>query len=431
MSLGRNDIVSIDISMLTITDLEVHSRFARAVSKEMNIANLESWGVKKGIEIIGTGDFTHPTWFEELKKEFEPAEPGLYKRKESTSSIRFLLSAEISCIYSKGGKGRRVHILVYAPSFAVVEKINAQLGWIGNLKSDGRPIIGLDAKELLKIVMGADPNCMVIPAHVWTPWFGLLGSMSGFDSLRECFDELAQHVPAVETGLSSDPPMNWRIAELDTKSIVSFSDAHSAPNIGREATVFELKERSYQAIADAIRQKSDENKISYTVEFYPEEGMYHWDGHRNCKTRWSPAETKKYKGICPICGKKVTVGVMNRVASLAARPEGFNPGNRPGYKSLVPLSEIIGEAIGVGKLSKSVAAEYDKLVIAGKSEFNILLNIPENELKTITTPMITEGIKRVREGKLQITPGYDGTYGIIKVFSDEERAKPLGQSTLF
>ncbi len=417
--------------MRIICDLEIHSRFARAVSKEMTIKNLETWGIKKGIDVIGTGDFTHPEWFTELKEELEEAEPGLYKQKGSGSPIRFLLSAEVSCIYSKNGKGRRVHILLYAPSFAVAEKINAQLGWIGNLKSDGRPIIGLDAKELAKIVLDASPDCLVIPAHVWTPWFGLFGSMSGFDSLQECFDELAPSIYAIETGLSSDPPMNWRIAELDSKSIVSFSDAHSAPNIGREATVFELKERSYQVIADSIRQKSAENRIAFTIEFFPEEGMYHWDGHRNCKTRWSPRDTKQHKGICPVCGKKVTVGVMNRVETLTQRPQGFNPGNRPPFKSLVPLAEIIGEALGVGKLSKSVAAEYDRLVNVGKSEFNILLNIPEKELRAITQPMVAEGVMRVRAGKLQITPGYDGTYGIIKVFSDAERAKPVGQSSLF
>ncbi|MFH1235624.1 MAG: endonuclease Q family protein, partial [Parcubacteria group bacterium] len=410
---------------------ELHSRFARAVSKDMNLETLEAWGIKKGIDIIGTGDFTHPTWFAELKDQLEEAEPGLYKRKGSNSNIRFLLSAEISCIYTQGGRGRRVHILLYAPTLAAVEKISAQLGWQGNLKSDGRPIIGISCKELAKIVLNASPECLVIPAHVWTPWFGLLGSMSGFDSLQECFEEITQHIPAIETGLSSDPPMNWRIQELDNRSIVSFSDAHSPANIGREATVFELKEKSYQAIVDAIRQKNAENKIDFTIEFYPEEGMYHWDGHRNCEVRWSPAETKKYDGICPKCGKRVTVGVMNRVDVLASRPEGFNPSNRPGFKSLVPLREIIGEAFGVGKASKSVKKEYDQLVVNGKSEFNVLLNVPENELKTMTQAMVAEGIKRVREGKLQIIPGYDGTYGIIKVFSDKEREKPLGQSSLF
>ncbi|HCJ52705.1 MAG: DNA helicase UvrD [Candidatus Kerfeldbacteria bacterium RIFCSPLOWO2_01_FULL_48_11] len=382
--------------MRVICDLELHSRFARAVSKDMNIETLKAWGIKKGIDIIGTGDFTHPVWFSELKSQLEEAEPGLYKRKGSSSPIRFFLSAEISCIYTQGGRGRRVHILLYAPSLAAVEKINAQLGWQGNLKSDGRPIIGISCKELAKIALNASPECLVIPAHVWTPWFGLLGSMSGFDSLQECFEELTPHIFAVETGLSSDPPMNWRITELDNRSIVSFSDAHSPANIGREATVFELKEKTYQAIAEAIRQKNADNKIDFTIEFYPEEGMYHWDGHRNCEVRLSPAETKKYNGICPVCGKKVTVGVMNRVDALATRPEG-----------------------------------YDQLVINGKNEFNILLNVPVNELKNMTQAMVAEGVQRVREGKLQITPGYDGTYGIIKVFSDEEREKPLGQSSLF
>lgn len=415
-----------------IADLEVHSRFARAVSKDMNLETLEAWGVRKGIAIIGTGDFTHPAWFAELKDELVEAEPGLYRRKDSETDIRFLLSAEVSCIFSHGGRVRRVHILLYAPSLQAVEEINGQLSVRGSLKSDGRPIIGMTAQELAAIAFGVSPQCLVIPAHVWTPWFGMYGSKSGFDSIEECFGPLSPEIVAVESGLSSDPAMNWRIKELDRRSIVSFSDAHSARNIGREATLFSLEKLSYQAITDAIRQKDSENRIIKTVEFFPEEGMYHWDGHRNCNIRWSPQETKSHAAVCPRCGKPVTVGVMHRVDELAdsTRPPGFDPGNRPPFQRLVPLAEIIAEARGVGKLTKTVAKEYEALIAAGKSEFNLLLNLSIEQLKQVANPLIAEGIRRVREGQLQITPGFDGTYGIIKVFTEDERKVP-GQETMF
>lgn len=416
-----------------IADLEVHSRFSRAVSKEMDLATIEEWSERKGIDVVGSGDFTHPVWFKELQDQLEEAEPGLYRRKGSRSRVRFMLSAEVSCIYSQGGRGRRVHILLYAPSLAVAQEINGQLGLRGSLKSDGRPIIGISAQELAAIVLTASSDCLVIPAHVWTPWFGLYGSKSGFDSLAECFGPLTAQIPAVETGLSSDPPMNWRIKELDTKAIVSFSDAHSARNLGREATVFDLEKLNYQTLAAAVRQTSQTNRLAKTVEFFPEEGMYHWDGHRGCNIRWSPAETKKHNAICPVCGREVTVGVMYRVTELADanRPEGFDPGTRPAFQRLVPLAEIIAEALGVGKLTKSVAVEYEQLIAAAGSEFNLLLKLSIDELKRLANPLIAEGIKRVREGNLQITPGFDGTYGIIKVFTEDERTVPGGQGSLF
>lgn len=420
--------------MRVICDLEIHSRFARAVSKEMNLANLELWGVKKGIEVIGTGDFTHPEWFKEIKDELEPAEPGLFKRKGSNSPIRFLLTSEISCIFSRGGAVRRIHILVYAPSFEAVEKINANLGWIGNLKADGRPMLGLDAKELVKIAKNADPNTIIIPAHVWTPWFGMYGSKSGFDSMKECFEEQFEHVPAVETGLSSDPAMNWRMSELDTKTIVSFSDAHSAPNIGRECTVMELEEKSYANISKAFTipfpTDADNNKIAQTVEFFPEEGMYHWDGHRNCNVRWSPEETKKHNEVCTNCGKKVTVGVMHRVNNISDRPADYVEKRRPPFKRLVPLSEIIGDALGVGKLTKSVSAEYDRLVSSFQNEFTVLLETPIADVEKVVGSKIAEGVNRVRNEKLTILPGYDGVYGTITIFGEGERSKP-GQPSLF
>lgn len=422
--------------MRIITDLELHSRFARAVSKDMNLTNLEAWGEKKGIEIIGTGDFTHPEWFRELKKELEELGNGLFKRKGSNSTIRFLLSSEISCIFSRGGAVRRIHILVYAPSFAVVEKINANLGWIGNLKADGRPMLGLDAKELVKIALDASPDCMIIPAHVWTPWFGMYGSKSGFDSIKDCFEEYLEYIPAIETGLSSDPPMNWRLSELDDKSIVSFSDAHSPPNIGREATIFELEGPSYANIAKALRipfpTDTDANRIAMTVEFFPEEGMYHWDGHREHDIRWSPEETKQHEGICPQCKKPVTVGVMNRVDALADRPAGFEEKRRPPFKRMVPLSEIIGDALGVGKLTKTVETEYNSIIKTFGAEFTVLIETPIEEIQRSTQPKIAEGIQRVRNGKLTIVPGYDGVYGTVKVFTEEEqKSGGSGQSSLF
>ncbi|MBI3957108.1 MAG: DNA helicase UvrD [Candidatus Kerfeldbacteria bacterium] len=419
--------------MRVVTDLHSHSRFARAVSKQMTIPTLELWGEKKGVSVVGSGDFTHPAWNAELKNDLEEEGNGLLRRKGSSSKTRFLLSSEISCIFSRGAAVRRIHLLVLAPSFAVVDTLNARLGLIGNLKADGRPILGLDVIELVKIVRDVSPDCLVIPAHVWTPWFGMYGSKSGFDSIADCFGDQLDFIPAVETGLSSDPPMNWRFAELDTKAIVSFSDAHSAPNIGREATVLELGEPSFANIAAAFRvpfpTEQNANRIVQTVEFFPEEGMYHWDGHRNCDVRWSPAETKKAKTICPRCGKPVTVGVMHRIDDLAPRPADYRDERRPSVAHLVPLAEIIGSALGIGKLSKTVAREYDALLKMFGNEMEILLNLPLGEFSRAAHPKTAEGLRRVRDGKLTILPGYDGVYGTVKVFSDEE-LKATSQSTL-
>ena len=416
-----------------IADLEIHSRFSRAVSKDMNLASLEQWGALKGIELIGTGDFTHPTWFSELKAELEEDGTGFLKRKNSASNIRFLLSAEISCIFGRNGT-RRIHTLVYAPDLATAEKVNARLSTVGKLKSDGRPIIGIDIKELLKIILDVSPECVMVPAHVWTPWFGMYGSNSGFDSLKECFGELVGMIPAIETGLSSDPPMNWRLSELDAKTIVLYSDAHSPRNIGREATIFEFEEPTYANYVKALHipfpKKTDKNRIVMTTEFFPEEGMYHWDGHRSHGLRMSPAETRKAKGVCPKCGGKLTVGVAHRVDKLADRPEGYAPKGRPPFIRLIQLSKIIGEALDLGHLTKTVEAEYHAIISNYGSEFNVLLNVPLDELAKHVSPIIVEGIKRVREGKLHIEPGYDGTYGIVKIFTDAERKK-MGQSSLF
>ena len=414
-----------------ITDLHFHSKYSRAVSRDMDLEHIAKWAKIKGLHVITTADFTHPAWFRELKEKLTLKNNGLYQLKDQQSDIFFALTTEISCIYSKGGETRRIHLVAVAPDLQTVDKINAQLNLIGNLKSDGRPILGLDAKKLVKIIMDASPAAMVIPAHIWTPWFSLFGSESGFDSLEECFEEMTPHIYAVETGLSSDPPMNWRLSQLDRLAIVSFSDAHSPANLGREATAFELENLTYQNIVKALKQQGGEkNKIAYTIEFFPEEGKYHWDGHRLCNLRLSPAETKKYKGICPVCKKPLTIGVLNRVDKLADRPEGFKPTSRPPYKSLVPLQEIIAETLDKGKNTKGVQAEYERLTQSGHSELNILMKMPVDELAKMTNPAIAEGIKRVREGKITVLAGYDGVYGTVKVFSDKEK-KAIGQSKLF
>ncbi len=406
-----------------ITDLHFHSKYSRAVSKSMDLETTAQWAARKGIDVITAADFTHPAWFTEISEKLIQQDNGLFQLQGDTSGTHFMLTTEISCIYKKNDKGRRIHNVIFAPDIAAVESIIKKLDAVGNLKSDGRPIIGLDSRELLKIVLDASPDAMLIPAHIWTPWFSMFGSKSGFDTVEECFEEMSKYIYAVETGLSSDPQMNWRLSQLDRMAIVSFSDAHSPAKMGREATVFELETLSYTNIVDAIKHKSEKNKIAYTVEFYPEEGRYHWDGHRACDIRLSPPETIKQKSICPKCKKPLTVGVLNRVEELADRPESYQAKNRPPFKSLVPLQEIIAECVGVGVGSKRVKAEYDALIEQGINEFNILLNLKHADLKKITSPIIADGIQKVRGGKINITPGYDGEYGIVKVFTDEERKK--------
>ncbi|MFH1510028.1 MAG: endonuclease Q family protein [Candidatus Nealsonbacteria bacterium] len=415
--------------MKFVADFHIHSKYSRATSKNMDLESLDKWAKIKGIKVLGTGDFTHPGWLANLKEKLKPAEPGLFKLKNNDQGARFFLTSEISCIYSKNGKVRKIHIIVFAPSFKAVEKINTKLNKIGNLKADGRPILGLDAKELAKIVLEADPDCMVIPAHVWTPWFSLFGSKSGFNSIEECFEEYSKYIYVMETGLSSDPAMNWRISFLDRITFISNSDCHSPQKIGREANVFDT-ELSYGAITEALKIK-DSKKFLYTVEFYPEEGKYHFDGHRNCDVVLSPKETKKYGGLCPVCGKPLTVGVLNRVEELADRKEGFIPSNHIPFKSLVPLNEIISDVIGVGTASKAVGIEYDNLINKLGSEFEILLKTKESFLKEVTRPEIAEGIIKARDGKVTKTPGYDGVFGRISVSSIKEKKISINQKTLF
>lgn len=434
--------------MKIVADFHIHSPYARAVSKAMTLENLDYWARLKGITVMGTGDFTHPQWIKEIKSKLEPAEPGLYKLKDSVrkssrqartvlfersredTATRFMLTVEISSIYSKGGKGRRVHNLIFAPSVETAEKINAQLGWQGNLKSDGRPIVGVDSKNLLKLALDADERCLFVPAHVWTPWFSVFGSMSGFNSIEECFDEYAKYIYALETGLSSDPAMNWRLSALDKYALISNSDSHSLRRIGREANILDA-ELSYDGIVSAIKSK-DPKKFLSTIEFFPEEGIYHYDGHRNCKMRLTPQETRGLKKICPVCGKPVTVGVMYRVEELADRPEGFRPEWAIPYKNMVPLDEIIAEAFGVASATtKRVQEEYKKLVEDFGGELPILFDVSENDLAGRVRPEIAEGIMRVRNGKLHIEPGYDGLYGKVKIFEEGERKSISKQKALF
>ncbi len=424
------------VDMRVIADLHTHSRFSRAVSKDMDLEHLASWAGRKGVTLVAAPDFTHPEWFRELRAGLEEDGSGFCVRRGGSENIRFVLSSEICCIFNRGGATRRIHVLVYAPSFAAVEHINAQLGWRGNLRADGRPMLGLDVKELFAICQRASPGCLLVPAHVWTPWFGLYGSKSGFDHFAECFEELTDQIPAVETGLSSDPAMNWRLRELDGKTIISSSDAHSPPNLGREATVFELRNLAFANLAAALRlpfpAATDADRIVMTVEFFPEEGMYHWDGHRAHNLRWSPEETKRHNGVCSVCGQPVTVGVMHRVDALADRPVSFRDERRPPFRRMVPVAEIIGEALSVGKLSKSVAKEYDALMRTFGAEFTILLDTPVDDLRAATLPRIAEGIARVRAGQLTIAPGYDGVYGTVRVFTEDERStNAAGQGTLF
>ncbi|MBI3980855.1 DNA helicase UvrD [Candidatus Microgenomates bacterium] len=446
-----------------ITDLQLHSRYARAVSSQMVIPQMALWAKKKGIKLLATGDWTHPLWLKELQMHLKEDGSGILTlvNDPENTQVNFLLSGEVSCIYSQGGKLRRIHTLIFAPDFVTVTKINTELTRRGcNLMSDGRPIIGLTSIQLCEVVFNVNPDCLVIPAHCWTPWFSLFGSMSGFDSIAEAFGSYASQVFAIETGLSSNPAMNWRIKELDNRSIVSFSDAHSGPKLGREATVFNLENLSYKAIREAIMEPSIKqqvlsikgekaeplntgylplNTISYTIEFYPEEGKYHFTGHRNCNVRQTPEETKKYGSVCPTCGKSLTVGVMHRVEELAGRTEGDLRLNkkeingipilgfyselfpqRPPYVMLVPLQEIIAEAVGAQVNTEKVQSEFNKLINSLGSEFEVLINCDVREIASIAGEKIAEGVEKVRKGDIVIEPGYDGVFGVVKIWNEKE-----------
>jgi len=413
--------------MKFVADFHLHSKYSRATSPQMDLEILSKFAKVKGIKVLGTGDFTHPQWFLNLKKKLILKEPGLYSLKENDT--RFILTTELSCIYTKKNKVRKTHIIVFAPSFEVVEKINTELGWSYNLKSDGRPILGIDVKELVKLILNISSDTFFVPAHIWTPWFSVFGSKSGFDSIEECFDDYAKYIYAVETGLSSDPPMNWRLSKLDNIALLSNSDSHSPQKIGREANVFNT-DLSYKGIIEAIKSR-DKSKFLYTIEFFPEEGRYHYDGHRLCNVVLSPKESKELKNICPKCGKPLTIGVLNRVEELADREEGFVPPNAIPYKSLVPLDEIISDAMNTESMSKKGEVDYNNLISKFGNELNVLIDAKEEDLERITLPQIAQGIVKVREGKVEKTPGYDGEYGKIRIVKNGASEESLLQQKLF
>ncbi len=410
-------------------DLHVHSRFSRACSKNCTIPELAWWARRKGITVVGTGDFTHPAWAEELRNSLLPAEPGLFQlrpeleaglRRTSPGScgqpVRFMLSTEISTIYRAGERTRKVHHLLYAPTLEAAGRITAALAKIGNLASDGRPILGLDSRHLLDITLSAGPGCYLIPAHIWTPWFAVLGSKSGFDAVADCYGDLAGQVFAVETGLSSDPPMNWMCSALDGYRLVSNSDAHSPPMLGREATMLDTG-LDYFAIERALRTGDG---LAGTVNFFPEGGRYHQDGHRKCGVRLEPAESARLDGRCPECGKPLTIGVLNRVAELADREAGFRPEGAAGSANLVALPEIVSEIVGTGPKSKKVTAEVTRLVAALGPELPILREVPATELSRAGGSALGEAISRLRRGEVRKEAGYDGEYGVIRLFQPGE-----------
>jgi DNA helicase-2/ATP-dependent DNA helicase PcrA len=428
--------------MKFIADLHIHSFYSRATSKELNFEQLYKWAQIKGIQVVATGDVTHPGWLEEIKTKLEPAEEGLFRLKDEytkqvdskvptacKNEVRFILSGEISNIYKKGDQVRKIHNVVFFPSIEVAEKFQTTLEKIGNIRSDGRPILGLDAKNLLELVLESDESSFLIPAHIWTPWFSVLGSKSGFDSIEECFDDLTPQIFALETGLSSDPPMNWMLSNLDRFTLVSNSDAHSPAKLAREANLFDCA-LSYPAMLDAMKS-SDPGKFLGTIEFFPEEGKYHLDGHRKCNMRMTPAETIANKGICPVCGKKVTVGVLYRVEELADRPKGSTHDRAKPYHSLIPLPEVIAEILKVGSGTKAVSKKFDKLLQQLGSEMSILMDAPLSDIERIGGSLLAEGIRRMRNKEVQIAAGYDGEFGTIKLFSEQERQRFNSQAFFF
>ena len=410
--------------MKMIADLHIHSRFSMATSKEGTPENLDFWARKKGISLIGTGDFTHPVWREELKERLVSEGNGLYRlrdayvkeesRKLPGEGTRFVVSGEISSIYKKNGKTRKVHNVILLPSLEAADAMAQRLEKIGNIHSDGRPILGLDSHDLLEMMLDVCPEGILIPAHIWTPHFSVLGAKSGFDSVEECFEELAPYIHALETGLSSDPAMNWRISKLDRYQLVSYSDAHSPSKLGREANLLDI-DCSYEGLYRAIQTGEG---LEGTVEFFPEEGKYHFDGHRKCGVSLSPVEAERLGGICPVCGKKLTMGVDHRVEQLADRAEGFVKKDGKKYESLVPLPEVISACMGYSTASKKVQGCFEQMIQTLGTEFDILRNVPSEDIKSCAGERIAEGIENVRTGNVKRIPGYDGEYGKIELFDE-------------
>jgi len=391
---------------MQIADLHMHSSYSRATSSKMNLQELSRYAKIKGLDILGTGDFTHPVWLKQLKSRLTDNGNGIYEYDDT----KFILSGEISLIYSQDGKQRRVHHIIFAEDFGTVDRVVEWLKKKGRIDYDGRPIFGFNAVEFVEAMMSISKDIMIIPAHAWTPWYGIFGSMSGFDSVEECFQDQAKNIYALETGLSSDPAMNWRLSKLDKFTLVSNSDSHSPYpwRLGREANVFDLKEVSYKNVIEAIKSRK---KFLFTIEVSPSYGKYHYDGHRNCGFSCPPEEAIKLKNICPKCGSKLTIGVLHRVEELADRKEGFKPKDAIPYKSLIPLSEIISVVVGTGVFTKRVWEVYNQLIAKFNTEFNVLLNADKEELRRVVKDRIADLILKNREGKIKITPGYDGVYG--------------------
>ncbi len=402
--------------MRIITDFHLHSQWSRACSKALTLPNIAKACERKGIDLVGTSDAFHPAWRSDIGALLEEVEDGVFALKDHSSRSHFLLTTEISCIYKRGGKVRRVHHVIVFPSLSALDRLtSALLERQCNIKSDGRPIVGIDSEDLLTMALEADSQILFIPAHAWTPWFSIFGSKSGFDSLEECFGSLTKYIYAIETGLSSDPAMNWRLSALDHIFLVSNSDAHSLNNLGREANIFEIERLSFKELRRILVEHDIEHFLE-TIEFFPEEGKYHADGHAACNFWCEPRETKRLKGVCPKCGKPLTIGVLHRVAELADRPVGApRPLSAVPFRSIVPLSEVVGSVLGFGKASKRVMAEVSRLLADGRSEFQILLDMPTSKLERITSSEITTAILAMREGKVEIRPGYDGVYGRVKV----------------
>jgi DNA helicase-2/ATP-dependent DNA helicase PcrA len=423
-----------------IADLHIHSRFSRATSRDLDFVTLHRAALEKGIGLVGSGDLTHPGWMAEIEEQLEEAEEGLFRLKPELAraaeeglpaacggEVRFVLQVEISNIYKLDDRVRKNHNLVYVPTIEAAHRFTEKLSAIGNVTSDGRPILGLDARDLLEITLEVDPQAFLVPAHIWTPWFSMLGSKSGFDSIEECYRDLSEHVFAAETGLSSDPPMNWRLSQLDRLTLVSSSDAHSAAKLGREANLFDI-EPSYPAMLSAL--KSGKGFLG-TIEFYPEEGKYHLDGHRKCELRLEPEQTRELGGRCPTCGGKLTVGVMSRVLDLADRPPGSRPKKAQPFTCLVPLDETVGQVLGVGPGSKKVRSELARLRSRLGPDLAILRDLPLEEIGRTGGAPLAEAVRRVREGELSIAAGYDGEFGTVSIFSPGERAGLLGQMNFF
>lgn len=408
--------------MKHIADLHIHSRYSRATSKDCSLEYLDLWSRKKGISIVGTGDFTHPAWRNEIKEKLIPAEDGLYRLKQDSlleeakkygkTDPRFVVSGEISSIYKKNGKTRKVHNVILLPGIEEAEKMSVKLEEIGNIHSDGRPILGLDCRDLLEIMLDISPKAIMIPAHIWTPHFSLFGAFSGFDSMEECYEDLAVYIRAVETGLSSNPSMNRWVSSLDHLQLISNSDAHSPSKLGREATLLDM-ETSYDALYDAIQNGTG---LEGTIEFFPEEGKYHSDGHRKCHLRLTPEETAAYGGKCPVCGRKITVGVEHRILELADRDRGYTKSDGKKFESLIPLLEVVAECMGYSAASKKVQQKYEEMLQKLGCEFDILREIAISDIEKEAGEKFAEGIRRLRAGEVKTDPGYDGEFGTVKLF---------------